>query len=293
MTHRLILASSSSIQLLRVTQLMDGTAANIREVLNARRPFLSIPTELLQIIMTFIPDAVESDMLRPVWDAEMYDTAMIIPISQTCRRLRLVALGCPALWTSITEGPPSRSRVFGQRSQGVPLELFLPVGRIVEHVSADVAKNLSSRLQVLHVRDCAGFITTGFLEDILMGGLLPHLESLSVTLYEHPLAEPDWVEIQQWAYFHCLPSYTLPENVPRLRRVSLDLCYLDCPSLLSSITHLAIKNVGYSSSHAHSSIRRMLALCDSLQSLHLEEIRIHPADPLEPDPVFNFYLFFF
>ncbi|EIW65265.1 uncharacterized protein TRAVEDRAFT_42643 [Trametes versicolor FP-101664 SS1] len=269
--------------LLRVIQLMDGTAANIREIFNARRPLLSIPTELLQIIMAFIPDAVKSDMLRPVWDAEMYDTAMIIPISQTCRRLRQVALGCPALWTSITEGPPSRARLFAQRSRGMPLELFLPVGRISEYVPADVAKDLRNRLRVLHVRDSAGRITRDALQDILTEGLLPHLESLSVQFYEHP--DPSEEESEQWGYFHDVPDYTYPEYVPRLRRVCLELCYLDTPGFLFPVTHLAIKNVDYF--YAQSKIQRILAFCDTLESLHLEDVRDYP-DPLQPDPPFAF-----
>lgn len=284
MTHRLFPVSSSPMQFLRVIQLMDGTAANIREIFNARRPLLSIPTELLQIIMAFIPDAVKSDMLRPVWDAEMYDTAMIISISQTCRRLRQVALGCPALWTSITEGPPSRARILAQRSRGMPLELFLPVERIAEYVPADVAKDLRNRLRVLHVRDSAGRITRDALQDILTEGLLPHLESLSVQFYKHP--DPSEEESEQGRYFYEVPDYTHPEYVPRLRRVSLDSCYLDTPGFLFSVTHLAIKNVGYS--NAQSEIQRILFFCDNLESLHFENVRDYP-DPHQPDPPFAFY----
>lgn len=267
---------------------MRKTIVRMREVKNARRPLLSLPTELLQAIMAFIPDAVEvpsANVLRPIWHADVYDTAMIVPISQACKRLREVALGCPALWTSLTNGPHTRARVFAHRSQGIPLKVFLPIGQTIGHVLTDIAEDLPSRVQELHVGDMGPCEhTQDTLNHLVADGPFPLLESLSVQFCDNPLMD------EEDQYHFGLPRAFTRECAPQLRRLCLGSCDFVSQSILASLTHLALHSVAVA--HVHREVESMLSSCHVLESLHLENVQ-DIFNPPEPPPwdvdVHNFY----
>ncbi|KAL1940633.1 hypothetical protein VTO73DRAFT_8068 [Trametes versicolor] len=277
----------------RVTQLMFSATTDLCEVSNARRPLLSMPTELLQNIMAFIPDAEvapSSNVLPPIWHAAVYNTVMIIPISQTCRRLRQVALGCPTLWTSLTDGPPAlarrRARIFAQRSQTAPLKVYLPIGRgdraydLTDIVEG--SPSLPWPVQELHVADLPSYNTKEDLERLFAARPVPLLESLSVQFCDNPLNHED-------QYHFGVPGL-MPEHVPRLRRLYLGSCDLVNRDIMGSLTHLALHSIAVN--HVHKKIESILSACLVLESLHLEQIEdlfSPPEPPPEEVTVHEFY----
>lgn len=135
---------------------MAESAADVQALLNARRSLLSLPTELLQKIMTLIPDAIPPPFLsrkRPVWHVGMYDTTMVIPISQTCRWLREVAAACPPLWTNLADHRRPLAQSFTQRTGDLPLNACLPVRRSRNYDLTAIVEDLPRRVRELYVGD--------------------------------------------------------------------------------------------------------------------------------------------
>lgn len=272
---------------------MFSATTDLCEFSNAQRPLLSMPTELLQNIMAFIRDAKvapSSNVLSPIWHAAVYNTVMIIPISQTCRRLRQVALGCPTLWTSLTDGPPAlvrkRARIFAQRSQAAPLKVYLPIGRgdraydLTDIVEG--SPSLPWPVQELHVADLPSPNTKDDLERLFAARPMPLLESLSVQFCDNPLNHED-------QYHFGVPGLA-PEHVPRLRRLYLGSCDLINRGIMGSLTHLALHSITVN--HVHKKIESILSACHVLESLHLEQIQdlfSPPEPPPEEVTVHEFY----
>ncbi|OJT04931.1 hypothetical protein TRAPUB_4273 [Trametes pubescens] len=252
-----------------------------------------MPTELLQNIMAFIPDAEEapsSNVLPPIWHAAVYNTAMLIPISQTCRRLRQVALGCPTLWTSLTDGPPARARerarMFAQRSRLAPLKVYLPIGRGVHEYDltgiVEGSPSLPWPIQELHVADLPSRNTIEDLELMFTTRPQPLLESLSVQFCDNPLNRED-------QYHFGVPGLA-PEHFPRLQRLSLGSCDLVNKDIMASLTHLALHSITVY--QVHKKIESILSACHVLESLHLEQIEdlfSPPEPPPEEVTVHEFY----
>lgn len=238
--------------------------ADIDEVLNARRPFLSIPTELLQAIMEFIPDPVDLRtwvMYWPVWHATARDSTMIVPISQTCRRLRSTALGCPSLWKSFPWSPHSRSHQLIQRSQGMPLKVLLPIQEFstLDLTLADAAADIEASTKELEIANFPYSKTT----DALCSRSFRMLESLTIqwTLETNSLNA-------MWPEGNIL--LLTKDCAPRLRRLAYSSGSLASLDILWQLTHLALHSV--MESRIHEGITTMLSACHALESLHLEGV---------------------
>lgn len=240
----------------------ETISSDSHEALNARRPFLSIPTELLQEIMAYIPDLVLSPSygrFRPPWQPDLHDTAMLIPVSQTCRRLRSVALGCPSLWKDVACGPRLLSHYLIDRSCGLPLTVILSASQAPSlHFSlADVASALRTRIQELDIVQIPNDDTL----DQLLSNAFPMLESLAVKRngsgYYVDGTYANAVQLSR-------------DRVPRLRRLAYSRCDLASLDILASLTHLALDmfHVG----RMHEKIAGMLSVCHALQSLHLDAV---------------------
>ncbi|EIW65257.1 uncharacterized protein TRAVEDRAFT_42635 [Trametes versicolor FP-101664 SS1] len=218
--------------------------------------------------MAFIPDAVIPPYMNqtlPVWRVDLYDTTMIIPISQTCRRLRDVAVGCPFLWTSVANCPRVLSQTLAQRSQGLPSNVSLPVGNSEDYDLVAIAEDLPTRLQELHVGQlpCDDYEKFEMVTHHMFSNPLPMLESLSVKFRgrEGPLNRDG-----TYSFALCPPQ----DWAPKLRRLCLYSCDLDSNSIISSLTHLALVDIRIQLVHVR--IKSILSVCRALQSLHLDDL---------------------
>ncbi|OJT04932.1 hypothetical protein TRAPUB_4274 [Trametes pubescens] len=215
--------------------------------------------------MAFIPDAVIPPFMNqtlPVWHVDLYDTTMIIPISQTCRRLRNVAVGCPSLWTSVADCPRALSQALVQRSQTLPLNAFLPIGNPEDYDLAAIAEDLPIRLQELHVGQLPDVNFENVLHRIFSNPL-PMLQSLSV---KFPSGAHLFTQDGSCSFALCPPR----EWVPKLRRLCLYSCDLVSDSIMSSLTHLALDDIHIHDIHVR--IKSILSVCSALQSLHLDDV---------------------
>ncbi|KAL1940632.1 hypothetical protein VTO73DRAFT_8067 [Trametes versicolor] len=255
----------SEAALLRIRHCMAESAADVQALLNARRSLLSLPTELLQNIMTLIPDAIPPPFLsrkRPVWHVGMYDTTMVILISQTCRRLREVAVACSSLWTDLADRPRPLTQSLTQGTGGLPLNACLPVHRTRNYDLTAMAEDLPRRVRELHV-GYLSYADTDIILHHMFSSPLPTLETLCVHfgLTEHPLDE-------EGGYTFTLPLTTA--CVPNLRRLYLYSCDLVSSSILSSLTHVALHDIQIR--HLHTRIESVLSACGALQFLHLDRL---------------------
>ncbi|KAH9855802.1 hypothetical protein C2E23DRAFT_551252 [Lenzites betulinus] len=268
----------SENDLRHVTNSLADTRLDALAQINTRRPLLCLPTEILQIILSLIPDAIVTGSkwtLRPIWHMDVKETAMLLPVSRTCKRLREVALGCPALWTSIAADSQPISKMSLQRSRNLPLKCLLQ--KIISRRRSDddddedpppmvVEVPESSRIRELQVFTNS----TDFLSQLSTCSL-PALESLSVQLLDRsPLMSTPTIMLSK-------------EHVPELRRLCLITPTLspDCHDVLASLTHLALRPRGMS--YLLPMIPAILRGCHSLESFHLE-IPLGPYKPPNPSP---------
>ncbi|KAI0353144.1 hypothetical protein OH77DRAFT_631288 [Trametes cingulata] len=257
-----------------IVQCMLETIAEIREFSNASRPLLRLPTELLCKIMSHIPTALHDGLRAPghrdssVWRHEFRDAAMIIPISQSCRQLRRIALDEASLWTGIAVGGPSRScaKLCADRSRGLPLQIFMSCASGEDALNG-FSYGLLARSQDILVGKLARNDTQAVL-DRLSSGPLPMLESLSLGFQNDKIADIEYND-----------QLTLTkECAPRLTRLSLISVDLVSPGLASSLTHLALDN--FYKHGVYQGVERVLSVCCSLESLYLRQF----MDVNEPEP---------
>ncbi|KAI0369948.1 hypothetical protein BV20DRAFT_945102, partial [Pilatotrama ljubarskyi] len=251
-----------------ILQCLLDTIYEVREFINASRPLLRLPAEILCQIMSHIPAAAHESQChydRSAWRQDLRDTAMIVPISQSCRRLRRVALDNPSLWTSITaDGRPCQG-VFTERSRGLPLHVYMPSqfegtsrGVTLDSVTSDIL----ARAQNLLVGIEPPFGAAAIIES-LSSGPLPMLESLSL------MFNVDKRVVDESAVHTPLP-YVTKESVPRLTRIHLKSYSLVPTNILSSLTHLALSRLWLPS--IHKKLEEILSVCYCLESLDLEGV---------------------
>ena len=260
------------------TVLAEGVSI-LRGIMNDRKPLLNLPVEILARIMEHILDPMDYDLyegtsFRPFWQHTISDSLMLIPITQTCRQLREVALSTPLLWSTVIASPPQEipfEQEFVEelmaRNGAVPLRVLLsPSKQFTKLVDSFYPLN-ASRIEELHLCD-VGHRHMKYLES-----LLSH-ESPLLTSYSF---DGRAGSLSKW-HTHALP---LPPNSPHALR---DLYINEVPLLpevpLPALTHLALCNINLPG--LHGKIARVVRSCPNLVALTLNnDVRL---DDLDQDP---------
>ncbi|EIW65268.1 uncharacterized protein TRAVEDRAFT_68792 [Trametes versicolor FP-101664 SS1] len=190
---------------------------------------------------------------------------MLIPVSQTCRRLRSVALGCPSLWKDVVCGPRLRSHYLIDRSCGLPLTVILSASQApsLHFGLADVASALRTRIGELYIVKIPDDDTL----DQFLSDAFPMLESLAVKRN----SSGHYVD---GTYANAVQLSR--ERVPRLRRLAYSMFDLASLDILASLTHLALNMVHVG--RMHEKIAAMLSVFHALRSLHLDAITLVSLD---------------
>lgn len=236
-----------------------------------------MPLEILLMIITLIPDQMvpyTMESFRRVWHIDVHDTAMLLPISLTCRRLRAVTLGCPSLWTSIPYGPRPQLRLFVQRSQGLALKTFL--SNPMPWEDQKLPENAEELLTTVRELDLGDLHIWSIPLEPLFSRPMHNLETLSIHFVED--AQPEDAD-ETGQYLFEVPL--IQEHLPRLRRLYLGACDIASYNILSSLTHLALHVIIIP--HVHHVLESVLQACHALESLHLEEVEdqqdlLHPTE---------------
>ncbi|PIL29930.1 hypothetical protein GSI_07841 [Ganoderma sinense ZZ0214-1] len=115
----------SCAQLESINNALAKATVVLREAHNERSPLLNLPIEILHKVLELVPDSCTTRWKRyhPSWRNALTDSAMLVPVTQTCRRLREVALAHPTIWTTFQAFPEKRAlaRQMAAWSKHVPL----------------------------------------------------------------------------------------------------------------------------------------------------------------------------
>ncbi|KAI0353143.1 hypothetical protein OH77DRAFT_631254 [Trametes cingulata] len=271
-----------------ILQCMLDTVCQVRETVNDSRPLLRLPIEVLCEIMAHIPTAVYDGLEfrtikdRSVWRSEYRDTAMILPISQSCKKLRRIALECPSLWTSITTDRASSNypRIFAERSQGLPLYICLPSisrGKRSTLVLDCFTDDITSRAQDILIGDLPRRDTDNVMRNLLRKPL-PVLESLAIRCRDN---------LETVSAGYACQLHLTKEYAPRLTRLYLSSIDIALTDITASLTHLALRDLDVT--NVHIIVNNILSACRCLESLHLEALtdpsQLRPAPELHlPTP---------
>lgn len=250
--------------------------------MNARKPLLSLPVEILIRILECVPDHVDYDLydgtsFRPFWRHTITDSLMLVPITQTCRRLREIALSTPLLWSTVIVSLPKEifpEDVFVEELMGrngdVPLRVLLsPSKQFTKLVDSFYPKH-AHRIEELHLSD-VGHRHMKYLESLLSHES-PLLKSYSFNGRAGSL--PKW-------HTHALPLP--PRSTATLRDLHIDEVPLLPEVPLPALTHLALCKLNMPG--LHSKIARVVRSCPNLVALALSnDVRLGDLDQ-DPEPV--------
>ncbi|RDX41117.1 hypothetical protein OH76DRAFT_1561755 [Lentinus brumalis] len=240
----------------------------------------TLPHELFSIIFKYATEP-EREALVPIFpicvdDDPVVDTVPVLHLTHVCRLWRAVALGDPTLWTRVDSRHPAQMEAFIERSQNLPVSLFVRAGP--ESDFADVLSSLpATRLCRLDMeletipRDIAPLthlhapnlecLTISSEEEGSFGGVLPYWPQLLSTkvinlkaLAVHPAMS--WIPSNHFPALTHLHLSFAPEQ-------PVSLCVYDILPLLSNTPQLEfahIAGVMYSSMHEHPSVIPPVAL---------------------------------
>ncbi|KAI0759006.1 hypothetical protein C8Q74DRAFT_1441529 [Fomes fomentarius] len=230
-------------------------AVHLRTAHNARQPLFSLPVEVLSRILAEIPGSCTRwPCVTTFWRSSGLDSGMLLPVSQTCRHLREIALNHHALWANIDLSKPRFVPALLQRSQHVPLVL---AGSSMRDIlpALDIVNGQSPRIREL----------------ILCGTREEHIDHIW-ELLEHPLPTLESFHLQGFLIVYRKPDSLpfTPNTTPRLRRLFLK----DTPFLIKTgfpnMTHLALSGIALS--NVHDRIARILSRCPRLESVVLDDL---------------------
>ncbi|RPD72186.1 hypothetical protein L226DRAFT_573254 [Lentinus tigrinus ALCF2SS1-7] len=148
-----------------------------------------LPAELLSLVFK---DVLEDYLHGSTYclsnrDEARVDTSSLIAITHVCRWWRDVAVGCPLFWSRIENGHIERSRTFLERSQDVPISLYLTTAGVsLRSQPFDVGSRLR-RLDVHVLPEASDVISV-----LPRFASLPSLECVTLT-HSHfalPVAPP-------------------------------------------------------------------------------------------------------
>ncbi|KAI0762386.1 hypothetical protein C8Q74DRAFT_147316 [Fomes fomentarius] len=252
-------------------QTLSRSANVLSQTQNARRPLLQLPAETLNHIISLIPNPIwRSNLsmvtLKPYWHSQATDILTLVPMSQTCRRLREIILGNPLLWRhGYTQGRSSTIPVFLSRSGRVPLTLFLSEGDAVPTLSLLRLTAEISRVQELHLYGLQP--ETSFRITANLHMVWPELEYLSISPKYHPQLDL---------------GYFRQERLPNLRYLHLRSLWMLPSTGFSTLTHLSLSSIANEGYHAP--LVSFLSACPNIISVMLENLNRDVPPPLPSYP---------
>ncbi|RDX53012.1 hypothetical protein OH76DRAFT_1480055 [Lentinus brumalis] len=268
----------------RCLDLLVQTAANVREIANAREPLCAVPVEVLHRILEAIPVPLyyrdgSIDTFQPFWHSATRDSARLIPLTQTCRHLRRVALSDPLLWSTVITHPSLAFRSYAWRNDSAPLAVVMtPFDGFTDILDAFYPSH-AHRVRELHFTD-------------MVHGRIDHLRSLmkfsspglrSYTFCGENSFGRDLLKMSLRWPGHSLP---LPSgSTATLRDIHIQRIPLLPSSPLPQLTHLALCEIYMRGLHI--AIANVLSLCPSLESLVLSSLfDIDNASIQDPQPLY-------
>ncbi|TFK91545.1 hypothetical protein K466DRAFT_659999 [Polyporus arcularius HHB13444] len=225
-------------------------------------PVLSLPVEVWFRILEYVPDPENKD---GIWLSSMADTAMLLPMSQTCRHFRDLTFSHPALWQSVKIGAGPKARRLAEdaitRSRLRSLKVdILPLssesGRDVGWMDMRrLWPEVAARCRELHLVVRKIKERADPLWDPMFDHSYPRLEFFSfcdATLNSTPFPPFSQGLTSHLRHLHLRFAVALPRcEFPR-------------------ITHLALEDVHAS----HADIIGLLGRCSNLESLIIRKIRL-------------------
>ncbi len=247
---------------------MLETATALLRASNSKQPLLRLPNEILGQIMDYIPDLREDkeDNLRPFWRSGAADTLMLLPISQTCHRLRAVALGDPLLWrhiyaTCLLAGTDGCIEELVSRSEELPLTIVL--------MNADPSLILSPKV-CIRAQEL-------------------HMVHMDMTVYIlHTFFQLPWPELQVLSLTHSEETTWNGDNfislsqAPRLRYLHLQHLSTFVSGEMPSLTHISLSMLHLRDCHAR--MAAFLSSCPNLVNVTLDRMN-HHTTPRRPQPL--------
>lgn len=238
----------------------------LKRTWNTRRPLVNLPEETLNQILSHIPDPAEGKFLRfdPHWKSESMDNIMLVPITQTCHRLREVALGNPLLWRhGCTKARQTTLPFILSRSQNVPLTIVLSDSTLPDigrHIHDLCQSEHLQRIRELHL--CSGEESDSTRQFYSQFGcsLWPALERLTI----------------HFTFGHSRSLELVPEHMPRLRYLDMWFLPSQFPQIgFAALTHLSVYTTIVQSTMGEDFVR-FISTCSSLESLVLNLLNGSP-----------------
>ncbi|KAI0696484.1 hypothetical protein C8T65DRAFT_663634 [Cerioporus squamosus] len=227
---------------------------------------LNLPVEVLHRILDYVPEPENKD----VWLSSMVDTTMLLPISQTCRRLHEITISHPTLWRSLTIGAEPKARALARdaisrsRSRPLTVDLSLSSDSEMDAVWPDIKAfwpEIAARVRELHLL-LRFHYPADPPWDPMFNRAYPQLDSFSL--------------LQATAYDFPAPFPPFAEGVSsHLRRLHLRSVTTLPRCKFPGLTHLALGDIELE----RGSIIELLGRCPKLESLiiyKLSSLRIRP-----------------
>ncbi|KAI1782714.1 hypothetical protein LXA43DRAFT_423929 [Ganoderma leucocontextum] len=246
--------------------------SSLQYAINARRPIFTLPTELFNhIIEDIMPTTVPigSSKIDQFWRPLFRDSTALLPVSQTCRHFRQIALAHSEWWTTLSSPRLKHYPVCTANSWPLSFAVVAcPEGETdVFEVFNDTT---ASRIEEVHAVRCNGAVMRGVRNLFSMDARAPALKALTCISTTDDRVHP----------------FTLiPDRIWALKQLVLDRVefwfYGTEPYQIPSITHLVLAG----SSASHRNIAQLLGSCPNLQTLVLSELSAR-ADGVVPSTPF-------
>ncbi|KAI0735930.1 hypothetical protein C8Q76DRAFT_713767 [Earliella scabrosa] len=246
-------------------QLMK-TLSLLRSGLNMHRPLSSLPVEILTQVISEIPapshtDAAWSPTL--FWYPAFQDSSLLVPLSQTCRRLRHVALSRPDWWRHVTSSNDGAIPTLLSRNDDQPLEVVIKDYSGTTNRLRAFYASITPRMRGLHFL-CTDYPRLKTFRSFLQ---LVHPELESFTCCGLRPNDPIWHERR----------LVITQNeFPRLRHLVLQGIAFRVTRPLPTLTHLILSQITLPRLHIR--VARLLCSCPSLENVVLSQL-FQPDDP--------------
>ncbi|KAM5542238.1 hypothetical protein V8D89_004111 [Ganoderma adspersum] len=253
---------------------------SLQYAVNARRPIFTLPTELFNHIMeeilpTVVP--IGSSKIDQFWRPMFRDSTALIPVSQTCRHFRQIALAHPKWWSSLASLKTKLFPLCATNSWPMSLTV-VPFPEDETDVFKAFDDTAASRIEEVHVVRGNRTIMRGVRGLFSMDKRAPALKALTCIA---TLGDRDHM------FLHPLSFTLYPERTWALKHLVLDRTEFSfhgsLPYQMPSVTHLVFANL----STSHRNIAQLISSCPNLQTLVLSHLLSKAQDGVVPNTPFS------